>query len=255
MADPWNLMETKQYEAAVREYTRLYRKEKSDLWLNNRGLAYLLMGDHAASLADYQHGIQANPSESRSTHPFIYAGICLWYLNRPDEAIPTWRAGLTAPYADAAGGVELPALLLYGGIRLEMSALMKEATRLLKKHWSKYLRRQKQRQERSRPTSHAAFVHPGLVAWPGAIVPLLLGELDVGRFREAADGTTSDILRQRQRCAADFYVGVHAALQSDVPTFEQSMRRCASSERGLLEHEYFLARWEVERGFPRPAFD
>jgi len=177
MTDPWTLIETGQYEAAISEYSRLYEEKGRKFYLNNRGRAYLLVGNYNAALRDFRHSIETDDPRYRSTGDYVYAGISLWYLNRPDEAIPIWRAGLSAPYTDAAGGVEIPALLLYAGCRLRDFALQTEAVQLLKKHWRNFLRQQKRRAQQSRP-SHEDFVHPGLVAWPGAIVPFLLYEID-----------------------------------------------------------------------------
>lgn len=253
MTSAWDLIKTKQYEAAVREYGRLYREQGSEGHLHNRGLAYLLMGDYVAASGDFQHSIQTGDPRRRGTHEHIFAGVSSWYLDRPDEAVSIWRAGLSAPYADAAGGVQIPALLLYAGCRLRSPALEQEALQLLKKHWRDHLRRQKRRQERSART-HADFVHPGLVAWPGAIVPFLLGEVDRTQLQAAVDHAGSEVLKQRCQCAADFYVGLHAARGCDLATFHDRMRLCTASDEGVLEHEFHLARWEVDRGFPQPAF-
>ena len=54
-------------------------------------------------------------------------GVALWWLRRTDEAIAAWRGGLDAKYTDAAGGVELPSLLLFASIRTADPALEKDA--------------------------------------------------------------------------------------------------------------------------------
>jgi hypothetical protein len=227
MTSPWDLIKSKRYEAAVTEYTRLYQEQGSHVHLHNRGLAHLLMGNYAAALVDFQHAIHDDTSN------YIFAGVSAWCLSRHDEAVSFWRAGLSAPYADAAGGVEIPALLLYGGCRLGNPALQNEAIQLLK-----------EMREQDRPID---FVHPGLAAWPGAIVPFLLGDFDQTQLQGAVDDARNDILKQRWQCAADFYVGLHAAHEGDESTFQDSMRRCAASQHGELEHGFYLARWEVDR--------
>ena len=78
--------------------------------------------------------------------------------------------------------------------------------------------------------------------------------IDQTQLQQCVDHAGNDTLKERWQCAADFYVGLGALRKGDVPTFLVSMRRCAASKRGELEHEYYLARWELDRGFPQPAF-
>ncbi|HEX3654801.1 MAG TPA: hypothetical protein VHV55_03295 [Pirellulales bacterium] len=254
MDNPWELVQSKQYEAAVSEYSRLYQETGTKLDLHNRGLAYLLVKNYEAGLADFQHSIRSGDPRHRSGFEYTYAGIAFWCTNRTNEAVSMWRAGLSAPYTDAAGGVEIPALLLYAGCRLKDQALRKEAMQLLKKLWSKHLRRQKKKQDRSGPT-HNDLVHPGLVAWPGAIVPFLLGEIDQAQLRLLVEHAGNEILKQRWQCAADFYVGLRAACEGDLPGFRDNMKSCAERQRCELEHESYLARWEVDAGYCGPAGD
>lgn len=49
------------------------------------------------------------------------------------EAITIWKEGLNTPYTDAAGGVEVPATLLFAAVSVQDKDLEKEAIRLLKK--------------------------------------------------------------------------------------------------------------------------
>ena len=46
------------------------------------------------------------------------AGTARWLLDeRGADAVAVWVEGLDCPYADAAGGMELPLLLLFAGSR------------------------------------------------------------------------------------------------------------------------------------------
>jgi len=253
MTNAWELIRSGQYEAAAEEYGRLVREQGGRFNLANLGVAHLLMGNFPAALDDFQRIIAESDPRYLSTSEYVSAGIALWNLDRPEEAIASWRAGLAAPYTDAAGGVEIPALLLYGGWRSGSPAVEKEGVKLLEKLWAGHLRRQKRRQERARPT-HSDLVHPGLVAWPGAIVPFLLGEIDQAGLQRAVEQAGNDTLRERWQCAAHFHLAVGAGRMNDPASFREGMRRCAAS-RGELESEFYLARWEVERGFPQPAFE
>jgi len=252
MTDPWSYIQSRQYDDAIREATRRYEEHGGNANLRNRGAAHLLKGNYEAALRDYELVIGSDERYLATTE-FIMAGICEWERDRPDRAISQWRAGLNAPYRDAAGGVEIPALLVYAGCRLANAAIEKEGLSLLKKHWSKHLRRLKRRQSATQPT-HDDLVHPGLLAWPGAVVPFLLGEIDVLTLQQCVEQATNETLKVRWQCAADFYMGLNAFRSGDVVTFRDRIQKCADSTLGELEHEYFLARWEVRRAFPIPAF-
>ena len=86
--------------------------------------------------------------------------------------------------------------------------------------------------------------------WPGAIVPFLLGEVETADLTGAAGRAGNDILQQRWECQAHFYVALRATCEGDPATFRARMAKSAASRRGELEHEWYLARWEVERAFP-----
>jgi hypothetical protein len=175
-------------------------------------------------------------------------------LRQPEQAVAAWRESLTAPYADAAGGVVPPAILLYAAARLGYSDLETEAVLLLRGHLKKHERRVRRGQAKNARQAHEDFVHPGLYAWPGALVPFLLGKIGREELDRAAANRPSEVLRDRWKCQADFVAGVRALRESDWPVFRERMESSASSPHGELEHEFCLARWEVASGFPRQPF-
>lgn len=250
--DPWYLIELGQYEQAVAAYTQQYLDDARPSHLRNRGLAHILMGQFEAALADFEQAVLDDP-EHAGDGDYMLQGICHWYLSRPAKAVECWRASLQAPYTDWAGGVERVALLVYAGERLHDAALAKKGMGLLRGLWRKHQRRMRARAKRGHPTPHD-LVRPGLSSWPGAVVPFLLGLMDVAALQREANDIDSVIVQVRQQCQADFYIAVRALIESDWATFQEAMMRCAQSSYGLLEQEYYLARWEVSRGFPEPAF-
>jgi hypothetical protein len=252
MNDPWELVQTRQYEAAIREYSRLHETKGGRMWLFNRGITYLLMTDYPAALADFKQMIETEESRLRGDSDYIHSGICCWCMNRTEEALRFWREGLTAPYTDAGGGVAVPALLLYGAERLQDRSLRNEANRHLKRRWQKHLRRQPIRHDR-RQITRDDLIHPGLLAWPGAIVPFLLGKVDQTEFWQNAGNAGNDVLQARWQCAAHFYVGLRGLCEGNFSEFQDGMNRCATSGHFELEHVFYLARWEVERGFRGPG--
>ena len=227
----WQLLRVGRQQEAIDLYTKCFEKSSKFIYLYNRGLAYLEAGNYESALADFRLvAANENPDFIADAY-FIYQGVCHWYLNQPSEVLPIWEKGLAAPYTDAAGGVELPALLLYGAERLHDLDYRKLALRLLRKHARRKLQ-----------------------GWPGPIVPFLLGKTDVEVLQQNAQATPSDILRSRWQCQADFYIALHALREGDRDLFRVYMKRCAENPYGYHETEYYLAHWELAHNFPDPAF-
>lgn len=253
MEDPWSLVKSKQYEKAIDEYSRLYKEDGQVLHLRNRGRVYLLVKDYLAALADFKQAIALTDSKYLPDIDYLYKGICFWCLNQPTQTVEAWRQSLSAPYTDAAGGVLPPALLLYASERLNHKHLEIEALDILRKHLQKHQQRAKGKPSRRKRT-HQEFVCPGLLAWPGAIVPFLLGETGEEDLEQSVKSSSSLILKKRWRCQADFYIALRALREGNRSEFEVAMTNCASSQNGELEGEYFLALWELEQGFPEHPF-
>lgn len=228
----WHFLRVGRQQEAIDLYTACFEKSGKYIYLYNRGLAHFEAGHYEAALEDFRLvTANENPNFIADTY-FIYQGICYWYLNQPSKVLPIWEKGLTAPYTDAAGGVVLPSLLLYGAERLHNPDYRKHALQLLRKHARRKLR-----------------------GWPGPIVPFLLGKITITELYQNAQATPSDILRSRWQCQADFYAALRAWREGDGDTFKTSMKRCAENPYGYHEVEYYLARWEVANNFPEPAFE
>ncbi len=229
--DAFALQRQGKFQEAIEVYSRLYELDGRIPSLFGRGTTYLLMGDYAAALADFEQVIATeDPRFLGDTH-FLAQGIAYWFLNQPDRTIEVWQQGLKAPYTDAAGGVELPALLLYAAERLSDATLRNKALRLLKK-FTKGRRR----------------------AWPGDVAPFLLGKIDSQELLRDVQARKSERLKGRFQCQADFFIGLRAYIKNDKAAFAQAMLRCSENPNGDLHHEFYLAHWEVERNFPEPAF-
>jgi tetratricopeptide (TPR) repeat protein len=242
-----------QFEKAIESYTQLITDDDSPVLRYSRGSIYLLTGNSVAALTDFEHATVLAGSKYRIDSHYIMRGICYWNLDRPSRAIHLWHQSLTANYTDAAGGVVAPALLLYAAERLADESLRREACHLLKQHWYNHQRRLQRQISRNSKLTHEEFVHPGLLSWPGAMVPFLLEEISMEELYAAAaksyGGKTDRGLAQ-----ADFYFAVRALREGNQPSFKEGMTRCAQRQDGFLEDEYFLAKWEVEHNFRVPAF-
>jgi hypothetical protein len=251
--DPWDLIVLGRFQEAVEASTELYARRGERHIPFHRGLAYLLLGDPSAALADFTFVMTLEEPKYWADAYFIYQGVCYWYMGEPIQAVEVWRHSLTAPYTDAAGGVTPPALLLYAAERLHDPQLQKEALNLLKKHWSGFQRRQKHMQM-GVESKEETFLHPGLLGWPGAIVPYLLGLVDTAQLENAVKMAKQPVLEGRWQSQADFYIALRALREGDWVGFKEGMSRSAGNSYGPFEHEHYLARWEAGHSFPEPAF-
>lgn len=251
MADTWQLIRDRCYREAIEAITAKFEATGDTFDLRNRATAYLLLGDHAAAASDLRFLIEHTEPRLRGDSDYILLGVCRWYDDQPPEAVFTWRQGLGMPYTDAAGGVELPALLLNAATRLKNEALERQALQLLKKHWRNFQRRAQRRKQTSEArTRHENLIHPGLAAWPGAVVPFLLGECSLEVITQSWRSAQQPVLESRWKCQADFYAGLRGLREGDKAMFRRGMEECAGSTYGELEHEFHLARWEVAHQFP-----
>jgi hypothetical protein len=248
----WDLVEAKRYSEAAEVYSRDFAESGDTFALRGRAKALLLAGRAAEARDDYARVIEETEPDRRNDGDYLDLGTCHWYLGQPAEAVARWRQGLSAPYTDAAGGVVCPVFLLYAGVRRGDAAVEAEAVGLLRDRWQKHRRRVRRGPATTDRQVHEDFVHPGLLAWPGALVPFLLGEIDTAALDEAA--ANPDVLRARQQCQADFAAAVRALREGDDGGFRSRMSRSAGSPHGELENEFCLARWEVENRFPSRPF-
>ena len=161
-----------------------------------------------------------------SDHPFIRRGVANWLAGREDEAIASWKGGSNPQYTDAAGGVTVPALLLFASIRRSDADLGRSSRSALKK----LCRRRR------------------LAIWPGPIVHFLLEDLTEEDLLCAAAEPAITILAQRYLCQAEFYVAVRRLAHGDQNGFVRYLEQsCSHGLPSIVESEFYLARGELER--------
>lgn len=252
-SSPWQALELGRYEEAIQLYSQEYRQSQNLRALAGRACAYLAANRPSQALSDIEEVVTRTDKRLASESDYAFLGICYWYLAQPDFAIAQWQAGHGAPYVDAAGGILSPTLLFYAGVRLGDSRLEMEARQVLRAHWQKFVRRVRRREDAALITPQN-FADPELWNWPGAIVPFLLGHEDSAWLLHQARKTNVETLALRRECQAQFAIAVDALRSGNRQLFVTSMEACAHNPKGLLEAEYFLACWEMHKGYPNPPF-
>jgi len=184
----------------------------------NRGLCLLNMGRVEDALNDFREYIRLR---SQSSAGYNRAGVALWLMGRMEEAIDIWRKAIDTKYRDAAGGVEIPALLFFAATRRSEQTLQAEAMKLLQTKWSPHLAK----------------------TWPGPIAGFLIGKMDEETFL-VRQTYLDPVLESRRLCRAHFWVGVSYLGRGDAQTWKYHLQQAVPS-RQLLESEYYLAKHEL----------
>lgn len=216
-----NLLASGRAGEALKALQEEHSKTPSYLTMGAVGLAHLSLGNlsKAREYLDAWTKVKMPKMDSA----FLWAGVVRWLEKSYVEACNIWRAGLDCDYRDAAGGIEVPLLLYFAGIRYPEISDLGEVTRLLDDR---------------------------LNSWRAMHWPAPLGRFVLNRISEQeADGTARATLStsvQFQRLAkVEFWAGVIALREHDQVSFLDRMHRCAASPESNLTHEGYLARHEL----------
>ncbi|NOS71043.1 MAG: hypothetical protein HOP33_14065 [Verrucomicrobia bacterium] len=220
----WDLFMSERFADAISAFSKELRDAPSTFEFNNRGMAYLHLGEFGAALKDFQAADALSGADLQTECDGALCGVALWMARREREALRTWIDGVSTSFAgkvrygDAAGGVTIGNLLMFGGIRLDDEAARTLATRYLKKRL------------RTKQSS----------AWPGAASRYLLGTVTEDEMLAAA--ASVPILHERQNCQAHFYIAVRKLSTKDKTGYFSSMQKAFElGRRAKLGAEYYLA--------------
>jgi hypothetical protein len=221
----WDLIKAGQYEEACRMADQEFRETPTPFPLSNKVRALLRLGRHreAAELCD--EIIRISPFVVDGY--FIFRGVSDWVGGRQEAAITAWQSGSDPQYTDAAGGVGIPLLLFFASIKRSDRPLRRSAESALRK----------------------VCKRRAICNWPGPIARFVLGKLDETELLSAM--TDEPILRARQSCKAEFYIGVLRMANHDQDGYAEYLARsCSHDPVSMLEAEFFLADAELSAIVP-----
>jgi len=100
-------------------------------------------------------------------------------------------------------------------------------------------------------------LYPTLKGWPSPVARYYLGMISFPDLLESATGqrelpgaievARSKLLSRRELCQALFHDGVRSRAQGDEGLCLTRMRECYALEDPLIEEEWYLARYEVQK--------
>lgn len=225
-------LELQKAKKDVEAQTRKLRRDPS--WQNYlwRGESYLELRDYDSAITDF-HTAQS-VSDHTSTYFLERIGVANWLAKREYLAAATWLELTLAmergkiQYADGSGGVQPGCLLWFAGVSLRYPELLVPARRLLEA---------KVRSGHGRNWS--------IENWLGSVAKYLLGIFDESQLRERIKDIP--IVRERELCQVEFYVGVRALEQGDPIKAKKSFCNAARLHEASIESEYDLAQRESRR--------
>ena len=247
------LMESHRYAEAVAEARKMLPAAADDLGpIQCLAEALLALGDYRAALPLYERIDAAERADKRvagRSGRRNFMACIHWMLGdnaRGIELLGQLVDGIldgSIEFGDVAGGVQQGLLLHYMGVTAGDQSAKTKAL--------KYLRTRAKRM--------------AIKAFPGPVARYYLGEIDFAAVLVAATerlspqraGTSDlaaamelardDLLTRRFMCVALFHDGVKARAGGDEAHCMMRMRECLGLENPLIELEWYLARFEVEK--------
>ena len=220
MSTVWELVVSGQYEEACRIADQEFNETSSLPPLRNKVCALLRLGRHRDA-AQLCHEV-IRLAEGRADGDFIFLGTSEWLDGREEEAIAAWQAAIDTRYTDAAGGVEIHLLSLFASIKRSDQSLRRRLEAALK----------------------ALCKRRTITNWPGPIARFVLGRFSEKELLSAI--SDHPILRARESCQADFYLGLLRLAEGDRQGYAESMvRSCSHGPVCLVDCEFYIAEAEV----------
>lgn len=160
---PWPLLRAGagEREQGLRLVQQAYAEDPSPSHTREFGIALVWLGKYAEAWTHFRSVIET--SKTAGDGDYGMAGVAKWCLNKPDEAVSEWRAGLKAKYARASGlNVIMPLLLFFAAIRQPKVFDRKLAEKLLRE----------------------ATADIRIRNWPGPIARLVLDQISEAEFQD-----------------------------------------------------------------------
>lgn len=237
-----DLLTAHRYTEAIDAY-RARLQSEPEHWPSIDGLASALQasGAYAEALPllervdAYERRLPGSPGRK------VDMACLYWCLDEHVQAKQFIRAAVdgildrSIEFADLAGGVQQGALLYFMGIATQDA----DATKFALSYLRKLSRKSR------------------IKYWPGPVALYLLDQIDIEALLIAACGQSNpaeasravekDILLRRQLCVALFYVGIRRRAQGHEAECLTWLQACVALRNPLVEPEWYLAKYEIEK--------
>ena len=218
----WELVAQNRFNEACERADLDFENTKDIFALKNKVFALLNLNKLQEAIDICNFLIAARNGESESEFQFI--GVAYWLLNNTDKAVEMWKEGLKSKFKDAAGGVEIPAVLFFAAISTGDKKLEKEALKLLKKR----------------------VASKTVINWPGAIALYLLKRISDAEMLSTIENKSSIV--QKQLCQANFYIAINKKACDEPDAYKKYVYQAASQgPSSYSKPEFYLAQSEINK--------
>lgn len=157
---------------------------------------------------------------------FQWSGVVNWLLDDYEQAVRLWRMGLDCSYRDAAGGMDLPLFLYFAAVRIPNIEDINSIKQLIRKR----------------------LKSPWAQNWPAPLGRFVIGKTTEKDLREDLSVLVDEPATLEETARIDFYMGVAALKRGDKESYLEALRRCAEAQNLEELCEFYLARWEFDKG-------
>lgn len=218
----WELVIQKRFDEACKRADLDYEKTNDIFSLKNKVFALLNLNKYQETIDLCNFLIEARQGESESE--FQLKGVAYWMLNDTEKAVEIWKEGLNSKFKDAAGGVEIPAMLFFAAVSTSNKGLEKEALKLLKKR----------------------VKSKSVINWPGVIALYLLGRINEEKMFSTIEDQTA--IRARQLCQTNFYIAINKKACGEFDANKKYLYQAVSqAPSSFLNPEFYLAQNEINK--------
>jgi hypothetical protein len=215
------LLEQGDFAKSLEISRELYKLHPTSGFRMNIGAAQLCLRDYEGAFDTFTAELNETPRQS--DYHYIRLGVCSWCKDERQLAVETWRQGLSCKYTDAAGGMEIPLLFVFAGIRLGNEPLIREGTlRISEKLEGRYA-----------------------ANWPAPIGRYLLGQASETEVVALIE-TFSPALQARRVPQFDFYRAVTVLQQGCSSEYWDRIRGLVNAIPLRVSTEWLLARHELD---------
>jgi tetratricopeptide (TPR) repeat protein len=223
--DVWGLVEIGDFESAIEAADEEFKKTGNIFPLRNKVYALLNLKRYTDCVDLTSELIRIRNGETQSD--FVFCGVAYWLTGQYEKAIEIWRDGKDTKFTDAAGGIEIQAMLYFGAVVTSNQKLISTT----KNHITKLLR------ERN------------AINWPAPIGSFLCDRMSVNELMSKVSDVP--ILKERQQCQMHFVISVKNLEAGNFGEYAKGLRRSVSYGRlAYLEAMYYLAKGVLEKMQP-----
>jgi hypothetical protein len=226
--DNWEEFMNKPSAECITLFENEYKRTGDLPTLYNHNLVLMDINEWRTARENFK--IIIRKSEYSCDAYLIRMGMIDWFAGNIASAIDFWNQACNAEFTDSIGAIDGPLVLWYAGRYLKDKKLLGDSQKKLKKFWK-------------------VTDYRKIVKWPGtiAIAGFLLDQVPGDDFLVKWKWLAAEALEHRRLCRTHFWIGIKLLEQNAEQAIRHFKAAYSANKIGILQYEYFLAKWEYAR--------